>query len=770
MPSNFVRTALRLIDASACIFGMVLLFSCGPEKYLEPDENVLYANYFTINMQDGSPVTKDVKQAATSKDNYIKQTPNRRLLGLDRTTMHIYCLSSPTDSSWWGRSLRNTGEPPVIYNPAEASRSVRELEEMMASKGCFNTTADFDTLKIKNRNITIRYNIHASPRYRIDSISYSCADTNIKPLLSQWGKESPLRVGDYYDQEVIVAERSRIVNRLQEDGYFMATEDLVQFYIDTTLPGHRLSIDIVVRTPIHTIGDSIIREPLQKYYFNNITIDSNAVSESVIRRILNIVPGNLYRPSDVSATYNSLLNIHNFNYIDIQLNESPLSTSEKRLLDADIHLRNTTKQNFSASLELSNASPITPSDSGNFITNGNLGVETVLSYQHKNLFGGAELFKLEGNLLLEFSKRLFRKSSHFDASLFSTLETGLKATIDLPVFLLPFSNKISRRITLPHTTFSVGGNYQFRSDFERYQFNTAFGYNWNIDNRSYHQVFPLELTYVRVTNIGDDYWNRIIHYIDQRIAYQLSDHFILGARYDFVHSNQQLGSRTNFTYIHATAETAGNLLKLISNQHPEWQDEFGQNLIFEVPYSQYVRTTAEIKRYIYHGHKSTLVLRFLAGIGIPYGNSLSMPYEKSFFGGGPTSIRAWQIRRLGPGSSPFNNEFIYDRIGDMTLVANIEERFPIFGPIEGAIFADMGNIWAKEEYYPGDPEAFHWNSFYKEIALGTGIGLRLKIYILTLRLDFAIPVYDPCNTTDKWRPKHWKFDQIVTNFGIDYPF
>lgn len=763
--------AISAIKFTLCLTAL-LCAACSPQKYLKEDESVLYSNHFEVKMLDGSPAGKEIPQTSASLSKYIRQTPNRRLLDIDRTAMHIYCLSSPSDSSWWGRMLRNTGEAPVVFKTSEASRSAKEIEKMLAAKGCFHSKATFDTLRYANRNISILYSIYASPRFKIKEIIYHSLNNEVDSILEQWRSQSPLKAGDYYDQDNITLERTLLASHLQESGYFYATPDLIQFYIDTSLADNNLSIDVAIRSPQRYIGDSIVRMPLQKYYFNKINIDSNAVSRNVISRNLNIETGNLFHPSDVSTSYNSLLNLHNFNYIDIQLDESPQSSDQRKLLDANIHLRNTTQQNLSISLEMSNASPLTNSDSGNFITNGNIGLETVISYQHKNLFGGAELLKIEGNLLFEFSKKIFRRNQVIDDKLVSTFESGLKASIDLPAFLVPFRNKISQRITLPHTLFNIGLSYQFRAYFERMQFNTSFGYTWNINNRSFHQILPIELTFVRIMNISEDY-SRILseQELNQRIAYQYSDHFIMGTRYDFIRNTQQFGTRNNFTYIHASAETAGNLLSLTAPFRPEHKGILGQNQIFNVPYEQYIRTTAEIKRYIYHGLKSTLVLRFMAGIGLPYGNSFNMPYEKSFFGGGPNNIRAWQIRQLGPGGYCDNGLFAYsDRTGDISLVANIEERFPILGPLEGAAFVDMGNVWFANKSDIYTDSWFDFKTFYKQIAIGAGIGLRLKVYILTLRVDFAIPIYHPNIPDNKWRFKHLKFNQIVTNFGIDYPF
>ncbi len=257
---------------------------------------------------------------------------------------------------------------------------------------------------------------------------------------------------------------------------------------------------------------------------------------------------------------------------------------------------------------------------------------------------------------------------------------------------------------------------------------------------------------------------------DLRLKYQYSDHFIMGARYSYTYSNQQFGTRHNFSIVRFSAESAGNLLSATSGLLGGTTDSNGVQHLLGSPFAQYVRFGGELTRYHYFGKRSTLVTRAMVGIGLPYGNSLAMPYEKSFFGGGPTTMRAWQLRHLGPGSYNSGSS-MFERVGDLQLVVNLEGRFPIVSIFEGAVFADMGNVWllnASDQYPGGELE---WGKILEEIAIGVGVGLRVNVSIATLLVDFGIPLYDPgYDDNQRWRPSHWKFNQIVTNFGINYPF
>lgn len=786
-----------------------LLFTgCYINRYIPDGSYRLDETVQTVVMADSSEVPPEVYEALEKSDNYYIQHRNSKVFGIRwlPVGLWIYTVARPSDDSFWGSYWRRLGQAPVIYDESKALRTARQLQGLLQSKGCFNSTATFDTIETSGKKITIGYHLTASPRYLIDEVGYHSTNDTIRRFLDRWKEGSLIKAGTYYDQENLSDERSRLLNLLRERGYYRASLDNITFLVDTTyLPG-RLSIDAYVN------GSN-----LRPYRVNNIFIYPNStaglrsnesafdttiapftdsrgnsidfqfvkergkkmtIDSTTICRAMMLFPGMLYRPSHITNTYNSLLNLRNFKYINIEFSESPSSTDSIPLVDAHVRLINTTQQKLSLSLELTNASSVSPTDtSSNFFTSGNLGIETAIEYQHKNLFGGAEIFKIKTSLLLELPKFIFKggRGSFYDN--FSTFEVNLDASLDMPE-AYPFSSFFRLHNTRPHTLLNLGGAYQYRYWFERILANTSFGYTWtrnsgnqtNRQSSNQHQLLPIELTFVRTLGMSEDFFYRLIQIADLRLLYQYSSHFIMDARYDYTYSNQHLNSRRNFSYFHLTLETSGNLLHALSHLVDGNADSNSVREIFGVPFAQYLRARGEFTRYIYHNTRSTLVLRSLVGIGFPYGNSLSLPYEKSFFGGGSTTLRAWQLRHLGPGS--FVSQYkLLDCIGDIQLVLNAEERFPIYGIFEGALFADLGNIWLfnPSDDYPGGN--LRWGHILEEIAVGIGFGLRLNVSIATLRFDLAIPLYDPgFETSLRWRPPHWDFNQIVFNFGINYPF
>lgn len=785
------------------IFASLTLTSC-VGRFVADGEHVLDRIELDVAMADSSAVTPEVRDALKKVENYYTQKPNSKFLlqGLP-IGKWIYCFSG-TSNNAWNNYMHRLGQAPVIYDESRSIRTAHQIDRLLNSKGCFGSTVSFDTLAIKGYNIQIGFHVLATHRYTIDEVVYRTEDPKVRKLLHDWEAESLLKTGTPYDQDNIAAERNRIVNNLREAGYYYANNDLITFLVDTTYHNRRLSIDVIVDSrnlkvyhinniyiyPNSTAGlrnrESAFDTLIYSYSTTSRFIDyafvydkPMSIKPQTISRAMTLFPGMTYRPRWVNNAYNSLLNLRNFKYINIEFSESPSSNDSLALLDAHVRLINSDQQRISLSVELTNASPIGVQDSGNFVSNGNIGVETAIEYQHKNVFGGAELLKVKGSLLLELPKLIFRNGIGAFHDNFSAFETSLDASLDMPVFLLPFAHNITWQRIHPHTLISVGGSYQYRYYFERLIVNSSFGYTWNqrigtgLNSRTaQHQLTPVDLTFVRIFNFDEEFLSRIVTLEGiLRAFYQYTSHFIMAARYDYAYSTQQYGLRQNFSIYRFSAETAGNLLNSISHLVDGKVDSNNIRQFFDVPFSQYIRFSGEYTRYLYHGKRNSFVARCLIGIGIPYGNSMDMPYEKSFFGGGPTTMRAWQLRHLGPGG--FNASFIpeIERVGDLQLVINLEERFHIFSIFEGALFADIGNVWLvnPSDMFPGGE--LKWKDFYKEIAVGVGLGLRVNVSVATLRLDLALPLYDPgFDPEQRFRPPHWNIKSLVTNFGIGYPF
>lgn len=787
------------------------LASCSVDKYLQPGQTVLKRNTLHVTMADSTAVPPEVEQALLDASRYYYQTPNKKILWVP-WKMRLYCLTNPRRDNWLNNFVRDQGEPPVVYDRSAAVRTAAQLEKLMKTKGCFNSKVTTDTTHLSPSSVAVNYRISATHRRRIDELRFSCRQQHdIDSLLQRWKGESLLKVGDYYDQDKMTAEQARITTHLKNSGYYYASNDLVRFYVDTSYDSLTLSILVVVRQPGSREAGFT---PLRKYRIDNIYIYPNistalsgqqqtfdtlvypyitkrgsnnyqyiyntriSPSPRTISRSLFIFNRMTYSPRIVASTTSALLGLHNFKYVDIGFEESPNSTDATPLLDARIRLLNSTRRKLSLSFELTNSTNF--NSGSNYFTSGNLGLGTTVGYQNCNLFGGAEMLNVEGNLIFDLPKNIFSTRQHDFHNTFSSFEFDYSMSLDLPSFLIPFGESIIWQTSKPHTLFEISSNYLFRNlslpdtagyrdiTLERFRIGGSFGYTWFQGRNVKHKLLPFNLSYSHLISGADYYTHLSALTSDRQFIFQAFDYVLLNTHYEYTLSDQHIGSRDNFNYLRFSVETAGNLLTGLNNLFSRADGTQNRE---NVIYYQYFRFDSEYKRYIYVGKKSTLVLRALAGIGLPYGHSQFIPYEKMFVGGGPTTMRGWQLRRLGYGQFQSSTSKIAMGTGDIQLVANIEHRFPLLGIFEGALFADAGNVWMCPDWGINTVQPFQLNEIVRGIALDAGIGIRANISIVTLRADIALPLYDPgYQAGQRWIGSHWAWDKVVTNFGINYPF
>lgn len=792
---------------------LLLLTSCHVNQYLSPGERVLRSNGVVVSMADSSEVQPEIYQALLSAPQYYHQKPNKKILMVP-LKMLLYCTTQPSDTSQWANFWRRNGEAPVKYDPQSAARTATQLNALLKTKGCFNSQVGVDTVHQGRSFVKVRYHVTATQRRRIDDLNYRSLQPDINAKLQEWKDGPYLKVGEYYDQDKLTLEQARLVELLRNEGYYQAKADLIHFYVDTTYDSQHLSLMVTVRAQ-NTIGDPASQRyaPLQKYRIDNIYIYPNistdvgeishfdtlvydysnrrgsthynfiydkkiTPSPKTISRSMFIFNGMTYRNRIVTNTSNALFGLHNFRFVDISFEESPNSSDTNRLLNAKVRLLNSTRHRLSLSFELTNASDY-GSKEGNIFTSGNLGLGTTLGYRNSNLFGGAEMLNVSGNLVFDFPKNVFFDNDRTFRSTFSNFESGFDASLDLPSFLIPFSKRIIWQNNKPHTLVEFNTNYMFRAlsipsiasqgaqdvTLERRRLGGSFGYTWNHDLRAQHKLLPLSFSYSRLLS-GAEYYNYLTQLTaDPQFQYQAVDYVLLNSHYEFTFSTQQINTRTDFNYLRLSGETAGNLLNGIDRLITHGDNDNG------ITYYQYVRVESEFKRYFYLGQKSTLVLRGLGGVCIPYGHSTFIPYEKMFIGGGPTTMRGWALRHLGAGQTLTSETDFALGTGEVQMVVNVEHRFPIIGPVEGAVFTDIGNVWSYHELRGYDGPQEFMKQMVNGLGFDAGVALRLNISIITLRADLALPIYDPgYHPGNRWISDHWNWKKFVLNFGINYPF
>ena len=425
-----------------------------------------------------------------------------------------------------------------------------------------------------------------------------------------------------------------------------------------------------------------------------------------------------------------------------------------------IKLTRTQKQSFSIEAEGTNSS-------------GDLGVAGNLVFQNKNVFQGAEILNLKAKGAMEVQKIVGDDSQEdvIQSSIlpFNTFEAGIEASLNIPDFLSPIKlENFTKRHSIK-TAITTGYNYQKRPDYTRYIANISYGYNWSTTQNSRHLFNPIEINSIKI--FPDSSFKVKIKAFDQKIQNSYSDHLIMGGKYSYIFKNQKINKLSDFMYFRFNGEFVGNLLYLTSSLANSQKDETGSYNVFNIKYAQYIRTDFDFRYFNYFGQNKTLGFRCALGMGIPYLNMNVLPFEKSFYVGGANGIRAWRIRDIGPGAYEDPDATSFDKTGDIGLETSVELRFPIYKLLEGAAFIDAGNVWYKNKntQFPG--AEFQFDKFYKQMAIGWGLGARFDFSFFIIRTDFALQVHDPSEPAgDRWIIKDSKIKHINFNFGIGYPF
>lgn len=698
--------------------------------------------------------------------------------------------------------MGSVGEPPVILDSNKVKTSVQQLNYYMFNKGYFDNYVT-DSIKVDTvkKRATVTYYIKSKEPYIINSVTFQIDDKKLKKQIEKIQKESEVKVGDVLDMDKLDNERGRINTYLKDRGYFYFNKEFVYFKVDSALCRH--SVDVIVS--VHNITkpdpknpDSLIQTPHTRYNIFNIfvntdydpivvgdenraqvydtiyTADSSFImvynsSKGKIKfrpdelvQSIYMSKGGTYRQKEVENTYKKLSSLGIYKNISIGFTPNPI---DPNMLDCRINLSPSKKQSFLAEATGTNKA-------------GNLGISANTSYKNKNVFRGGESFKFSFHGGIEAQQPVTSTATDANStpvSTFNTLEFGPEISLDIPKFLLPFDLIKFSKTSSPKTVFMTKYNYQRRPDFTRAISEANWSYEFVLPGKeearnktfnSFHFTL-LNVSGVDISNESQLFLDRLNLLNDQLLISSYRDHLIVGSQVQYIFNAQSPARLNDAFYLKAGVDWGGNILHTVM----KWADRpLNDNNAYEllgIQYAQYVKTDLEARYYINFNKDSKIVYRAYGGIGFPGPNfNQALPFEKSFFVGGSNGLRAWKARAVGPGSyvDPSNS---LDKIGDIVLEGNIEYRFDLFNIIAGALFADVGNIWNIKENTARPGSGFS-SDFYKEIAIGVGVGLRVDLSFFVLRFDFATPIKDP----EFPENDRWTFDLRRTNIniGIGYPF
>jgi outer membrane protein assembly factor BamA len=675
---------------------------------------------------------------------------------------------------------KKIGKPPVIFDETLVERSRAVMEKHLQDIGYFGATIELDTV-VKGKKVAVNYSITSKGQYFIREIIRPVDTLPITQLLKAHEPETLLKTAKPYNLALLNAERTRLTDLANNNGFYEISKDHFFYFVDTT--AGNLQTDIYLRLKqsndssmyqVYHLGETKVypdyslesrgngQHRLDTIQRNNIQIIQmkKVLRPSVLNRMIYQDTTQVFSKKEQQNTINRLLNLGIYKFANIHFEKEV--RQDTHYLNRSVLLTPGLMRDFGVELQVN-------SRSGNF-----LGTEVSGNYSHKNAFKGAELFNLS------LSTGIETNIGANAGTVINTLNSNLNVSLQLPGIYAPFINR--QRVqgdVLPRTAFSLGDDFQQRTGFFTVNsFNFSAGYNWR-KTKWTHELSPVFINFINLlqsSNELDELLNQ-----NRRLRTSFENVLVQGSNYKFSYSNQTTNSRGRYFFYRGGLETAGNFLDLVvGNSKTDAPDE-----ILGIPFSQYLKVDHDFRQY-FPLRKGMLAGRLFFGTGFPYGNAEVMPYIKQYFIGGASSVRAFRIRTLGPGSfeskiDTDGSNFV-DQTGDIKLEMNLEYRFGIFSYLKGALFVDAGNVWLirgdADESTPEADGLFKFNTFYNEIAVGTGFGMRIDFEVAVIRFDWAFPIRKPTLTSDKqwlfsefdFLNKDWRKQNLVWNIAIGYPF
>lgn len=722
---------------------------------------------------------KDYGTLQENLEDNIRPKPNRRFLGMP-IRLWLYNLGNKPKGKGLNYLLREKwGEPPVLLSQVKQDYTSNVLQQYLVDNGYFQADVSSAIKNIGKRKAAAVYTAVPHHRYTIKSVTFEMDSSQLGRTIARTRESSSLVAGAPYSLDSIKAERERIHSLLKEQGYYYFTADHLLVEVDSTQHG---TVDLYV-----TLKENISPLARKPYYMRRITLypnyslDEDSLSRTgekvrlyrnfaivdperkfrpiIFRRSVFLRPDSLYRLSSHDITLHRLIDLGTFKFVKGQFQPVfnrdtgvRVATADTGRLDASFYL--TPYPRYSLQAELRGTSK----------SNGFVGSEIKVTGRNRNWKRAANLLEISASGGMEWQT---------GGNLASNNSYSLKGEVALtvPRFLIPFRAFRLRSPYVPRTRISL--SYELFSRQNLYNLHAYTGqwqYIWRQTRNLEHNWAPVSVTYVLPSKTTPAYDS--ILKVDPVQRRAIEKQFILGGNYTVTYNNQA-PERVHSFYFSGDVDVSGNVAGLIVPKSDSTKNIFGN------PFAQYVRLGADFRHYWQFSKGMTWVNRLFAGYGLPYGNSVTLPFVKQYFTGGSSSLRAFRARTLGPGSyRDTASRFLANEAGDIKLEFNSELRMHLSGIINAAVFIDAGNIWLQKESPNRPGGQFNAGRFYKEIAVGAGAGLRIDASIVVVRLDLAFPLRKPwLPENERWVIKDirfgdpdWRKENLILNIAIGYPF
>lgn len=806
---------LYVVLASAASF---LLSSCSVSKYLDVDEYLLTDNNIKLRTEEKIDNKRRLKYELST---LYEQETNGNFFFLPREWFY-FKTQQDRDTTRFDRWQRRViAEEPAIFDEEKASRTVDAMRRYLRYRGYYDANVFYDeTVKPQKKKVSVTYYVRPNKQYLVDTIYFSSPDPRIARILKDIAPDTEFKKGVGLEGKRFDLEKKRISDYLRDHGY-------AEFYpnafppieVDTTEAPYQATLYMEVAPPekdslhpVYYVGE------IHVYPNFDITIPEDSLQDTIIQNIhfhfprgsdMSVKPktildnlflqeGTLYQQSAFDRTNRQLGKLSVFRFVRIKQEKNPEAPGQ---LNFRIELSPTPPLQLGVDFELNYTNRSNNSGIGNLI-----GIFVSPSISNRNFLGGSELLVSNLTAGVEVNPNLA------EDRFWNTIDLRLQSDLYLPRFndylglwrlfhRLPFNkagkqNKTSFYDQLERkasTRLSGSYNYTLLLDFYKYNlFTASYGYNLQTDQRN---RFIL-------THLGLDYFQPTVRpafqelldanpFLERSFGNQL---FIslLFREFNYTH-NEPPDALGRSSYFNINFETAGTEPWLGNTIYNAFALNSDTLRIGQTDFSQYVRLEADYRYYKEYNPRSGFAARLNFGVAQPFGYSTDVPYVKQFYGGGPNDIRAWAARELGPGGHidsltlNTNNPLLFYQTGDLKLQLNLEYRFNIYWRLNGAFFLDAGNIWTvrqdpsrpraqfrfREDLYTNDDgQTYRLDPFYRQIAVGTGFGLRFDFTYFIFRLDLGLKLRYPYQWTQGryWNDWDRLFQDTNLNFGLGFPF
>ena len=743
-----MNTRTLLFKAFFVLALPLLLVGCSASRFVPEGEHLL----------DRVSMRADSAHFSVSQlDGFVRQRPNARWFSSLKVPLGIYCLSGKNDRKWVNKMVRRLGEAPVIYDREQALKTLDNLQNAVRNMGYLNADVDLYERTVKHKMQT-RYQIQLGDRYFVRHVDWDIQDTAVARVMKEQGYTITLPEKMPFDAGLLDAERNRLHNFLVNQGFYEFNKSYIYFEADTLVGNHQVDIHMVL-TPAYD-GASQSWHPHRIFHIGDVSYDLQGddsipfLREAVRVTSTELHTGDIYREQDVQKTYERFMRLAAVQSTNVHLRQAPGDSAK---LDATISLIPAKPNGLSLNVEGTNSA-------------GDLGAAVSGDYVSRNLFRGSEQLSIKMRVAYEAIRGLKGYENE------NYLEIGGQVSLLFPDFKFPFLSRNLRRKLKASTELSINYDSQNRPEFHRRVLSGSWRYRWQQKGgMQQHRADLLDLNYVFMPWISKTFYDQYLANPTSRNAilrYNYENLFIMKWGYSFTYSSLGKSSKgsnygTNAYVIRTSVETAGNLLYGLTTAMNSQRNSEGQYTLFNIAYAQYAKMDFDFSKSFRINERNSIALHFGLGMALPYGNSSILPFEKRYFSGGANSVRGWSVRGLGPGKFRGTDgriDFI-NQTGDIKLDMNFEYRSHLFWKLDGAAFIDAGNIWTFRDYDEQPGGQFRFDSFYKQIAVAYGLGVRLNFSYFIVRLDLGMKAVNPA-----YDDRRHHYPLLYPNFNRDATF